>query len=852
MLNEANIENSSLEGETFATTRDEKRRRVQRQPRDNNGRWVAAGANVKWTRDSKHFTGVVKDLKDDGNAVVSVNHPDGNSSDEVISTGDLTVSTSKARLSKPDTEHFATDNSFNNVINSPKFLDDLMSTGQATINRADGYQLQARKDKSEGNPIIYQLFAPGGRSLGQYGEDAVKSFDDMVSADKGADVVAPVVASASVLRVSRKSNRALVKNIDTYQVIDMNLNQKVIHETSNYKEVLSFDNWRRPLKHEIESLTASIATKSEVTIDEPAKPAPYRVPDAVRSEIVAALESATDIPLDDLEKAKSLAYNDSVTEDEIKWINSFFTTVDTPQKLRGGYKGQKWASKILSKEPIEEDTTYSIINEDTLSYFAVGNDAENVTELLGIDFENDEVKIWDNGNWRLVEDLSIDDVDEPFISEIDHESARSFAQWKDTQEDATSFDLLSLDPEERNLFALAESEMDMEQLDRLTSVVADAGYTPVERSVNAQNQPRAAGGRFGSKQDAAEPVVSEPEKIEVEKIIKARLEEELPIVVNTATRINEWLLSAPITAAAEVEIDAGEVETEPETETRAESKSLYFAIVDEVDKLAVLDVVAITKNDLGEPEAWLRSGGTWKPAANLLVSLQGAAPPPVVELDVPDPVKAVLAQVDEFDNKSSAAPAAPATTAPAAAPAAAPTATDAKAPVTAGGYSKEQREKDAKKGYALPSGAYPIHNEEDLKKAVKAFGRAKDSEKKEVKRHIKKRAKALNRMDLIPDNWRETSITEHGEALLSQSPLYGSYGEVITAAGGFNGVAGEARLKAYWRNGKGAAKIRWGSPGDLTRCHRYLSKYIPGRAWGFCQNLHMDKYGVSNRTKDGK
>lgn len=51
-------------------------------------------------------------------------------------------------------------------------------------------------------------------------------------------------------------------------------------------------------------------------------------------------------------------------------------------------------------------------------------------------------------------------------------------------------------------------------------------------------------------------------------------------------------------------------------------------------------------------------------------------------------------------------------------------------------------------------------------------------------------------------------------------------------------VAATERLKRYWTIGKGAAKIRWGTPGSWTRCHRHLMKYMtPSVAAGYCMNL---------------
>ena len=52
------------------------------------------------------------------------------------------------------------------------------------------------------------------------------------------------------------------------------------------------------------------------------------------------------------------------------------------------------------------------------------------------------------------------------------------------------------------------------------------------------------------------------------------------------------------------------------------------------------------------------------------------------------------------------------------------------------------------------------------------------------------------------------------------------------------------RLRTYWTKGKGAAKIRWGTPGDFNRCRRQLSKYVKAQYLnGYCANRHYDATG---------
>jgi hypothetical protein len=76
-------------------------------------------------------------------------------------------------------------------------------------------------------------------------------------------------------------------------------------------------------------------------------------------------------------------------------------------------------------------------------------------------------------------------------------------------------------------------------------------------------------------------------------------------------------------------------------------------------------------------------------------------------------------------------------------------------------YSDRQRSNMADKGEALPDGSFPIRTVGDLKNAVQSFGRAKDKAK--VKAHIKARAEALGKQDVLPDKWKaaEPDTMEH-------------------------------------------------------------------------------------------
>jgi hypothetical protein len=48
---------------------------------------------------------------------------------------------------------------------------------------------------------------------------------------------------------------------------------------------------------------------------------------------------------------------------------------------------------------------------------------------------------------------------------------------------------------------------------------------------------------------------------------------------------------------------------------------------------------------------------------------------------------------------------------------------------------------------------------------------------------------------------------------------------------------GAEKLTRYWTRGPGAAKIRWGIPGDFNRCVRQLRKYVRDPK-GLCAEYH--------------
>lgn len=89
-------------------------------------------------------------------------------------------------------------------------------------------------------------------------------------------------------------------------------------------------------------------------------------------------------------------------------------------------------------------------------------------------------------------------------------------------------------------------------------------------------------------------------------------------------------------------------------------------------------------------------------------------------------------------------------------------------------FSPKKRRDLAKGGMALPDGSFPIVTEEDLKNAIQAFGRAKNPAK--AKRHIMKRARALNSENLIPESWKSDGADLDTKGDVQMAPKEGMVG----------------------------------------------------------------------------
>lgn len=65
----------------------------------------------------------------------------------------------------------------------------------------------------------------------------------------------------------------------------------------------------------------------------------------------------------------------------------------------------------------------------------------------------------------------------------------------------------------------------------------------------------------------------------------------------------------------------------------------------------------------------------------------------------------------------------------------------------------------------------------------------------------------------------------------------------VRIGGQVTNPGGTERLHEYWVHGEGAAKIRWGAPGDFQRCVDHLGKYIHDPK-GYCNLAHKAATGM--------
>lgn len=413
----------------------ERRKKALRQPRDHRGRWVGAGALVKWKSSanqhegSKMLSGVVLAVKD-GVAQVQVRNPDGSLSNEKhnLLPETLGVVHSKARLPINDTtpEYEDPENNASQWAKDNKELIDEAPDGLRVV-QENGYQVEAAnvqkkrpRDKDQTNPYIYQLYAPSGRSLGVYDGDAEDDLTDIIESDEE------------------------------------------LGDTGGSEEI------------------PDIPGAPGDTPAPPPAPAPgpmvssgaYSVPNAVREEIDELLLYSENNSLWDT--GSRFVGNSQVTLEDVKWVNENFSQEDAP-------KTSTWASKILSNKPIRH-----YFDPTRYSYFAIADDKELAFNgMLAVDMNDGNVYEWKVDTF-FGPVGHLDSYEVGYGEQIDHETATEVA-YRLLEE--KEFRPAEIFPHEYNMFKLADPMIDYDMLDTFST------YDSQSRAADAQSQPR-SGGQF--------------------------------------------------------------------------------------------------------------------------------------------------------------------------------------------------------------------------------------------------------------------------------------------------------------------------------------------------------------------
>lgn len=101
--------------------------------------------------------------------------------------------------------------------------------------------------------------------------------------------------------------------------------------------------------------------------------------------------------------------------------------------------------------------------------------------------------------------------------------------------------------------------------------------------------------------------------------------------------------------------------------------------------------------------------------------------------------------------------------------------------------------------------------------------------------------------DMTPEE-QDAFIAERGLSVTLESLMAsGAYAPgTKDGPGWITNPKATSRIRRYWTHGKGAAKIKWGVPGDFNRCRRELAKYVknPEFLAGTCANMHKEALGV--------
>lgn len=594
----------------------------------------------------------------------------------------------------------------------------------------------------------------------------------------------------------------------------------------------------------------------------------FNVPKTLRDSIKDALTTDRDHLLPhELSIAEEIVSGKVVYKEHIEWLQEFFSSIDVQYLLHGGDSAREWLDRVDSPSSV---TASGFSGRDEWVFFVTGpqEDLTLADTVYSIDPKTEHLYEW-TGGWTDLGSVFDSNVDRPFVMEVDVTTARGVAEWSMSKSRSEkSVDIRLLDPVEYNIYRKAEFAQDYKLLDRVTDfITVDTGEDPSllrERSKNAQRQTRDGSGRFGpgsgpsnaKPTGAADPgaatraVDSDGNKPETAKSKADRLGEKFADALkqldsartddeavheriestkvratldesteNSAQSADEYLEEFKRGEAEEVDnrdeknrpkttfADEASYEPDPDAIQPTDISGLpeidraFVAIVDKDDHNAVLNLAVLAKVD-ATVYAFVRMNSAWYSAPELLAKFETTDPPFLVKLEDEAQIGSVIEQIDSGD------------------------------------LGAEDREEESQAD----------EEEQAVAAALQSFantGDSADARDAVILASLSGNHRMLNREVIIASDLGlldARSVDDYGTILASATGLEGA--DVFESD-----YAAARRLKNYWLYGPGAAKIRWGSPGDWTRCVRNLSKYMGPRAKGYCQLRHRDATGLYTGDK---
>lgn len=162
-------------------------------------------------------------------------------------------------------------------------------------------------------------------------------------------------------------------------------------------------------------------------------------------------------------------------------------------------------------------------------------------------------------------------------------------------------------------------------------------------------------------------------------------------------------------------------------------------------------------------------------------------------------------------------------------------------------YSEKERQVLARRDMALPDGSFPIVTVGDLRNAIQSVGRASNYSK--ARNHIIRRAEALGRTDLLPEEWKPKSAKK---AFSVEKRAVSDIDLTPTESMANNARRGLELRDKFNRGGTavGVARAR-----DLAN-RRQLSPETVARMYSFFSRHEVDKQGKDwdnpDRPSNGK